>query len=302
MEAGAREVVIGLGGSATNDGGAGMLAALGAAPLDARRATRCRTAAPRWPAATALGGVPRLRDVRLVAATDVDNPLTGLHGATSVFGPQKGATREDVLLLDAALERFAGVLEKDLPTCPPGLPACPAPARPAGSARRCWPSAAGSTPGIGLVRELTGLDAALDAADLVITGEGSFDEQSLRGKVVAGVAGARPRPRSCPAWCWPGGSPPGGVRPRRPGSPRRTAWSSTSASVERGHGRGRPRACAGWPPGWPGSGRRRDQRPAVELVADGDGRATIGMSCRTDCSVGSSVREPRSPSTESRDS
>ena len=108
-----------------------------------------------------------------------------------MFGPQKGATREDVLLLDAALERFAAVLERDLPGCPAGLGrAARRAARPAASARRCSRSAAGCESGIGLVRELTGLDAALDAADLVITGEGSFDHQSLRGKVVAGVAGA----------------------------------------------------------------------------------------------------------------
>ena len=119
MEAGATEVVVGLGGSAVNDGGAGMLAALGAAPVDvAGYALPYGGAA--LTAAAALGGLPRLRQVRLVAATDVDNPLIGLHGASNVFGPQKGATREDVLLLDAALERFAGVLEQAFGVAGPG--------------------------------------------------------------------------------------------------------------------------------------------------------------------------------------
>ena len=178
VETGAREIVVGLGGSGTNDAGAGMLAALAAC--------------------AALGGVPRLRGVRLVAATDVDNPLTGLYGASSVYGPQKGANREDVLLLDAALERFARVLEKDLPGCPPGLAGLPGSGAAGGLGAALLAMGGRVTSGIGLVRELTGLDAALDAADLVITGEGSFDEQSLRGKLVSGVAeGARDRGLPC---------------------------------------------------------------------------------------------------------
>lgn len=189
VETGVREIVIGLGGSATNDCGAGMLAALGAAPLDA-----AGYALPYGGAAlagcTALGGVPRLRDVRLIAATDVDSPLTGLYGASSVYGPQKGATREDVLLLDAALERFAAVLEKELPGCPPRLAGLPGAGAAGGLGAALLALGGRTISGIGLVRELTGLDAALDAADLVITGEGSFDAQSLRGKLVSGVAQA----------------------------------------------------------------------------------------------------------------
>jgi glycerate 2-kinase len=197
VETGAREVVIGLGGSATNDAGAGMLAALDAAPLDA-----AGYALPYGGAAlagcAALGGVPRLRGVRLVAATDVDNPLTGLYGASSVYGPQKGASREDVLLLDAALERFAGVLERDLPSCPPGLAGLPGAGAAGGLGAALLAMGGRVASGIGLVRELTGLDAALDAADLVITGEGSFDDQSLRGKLVSGVAeAARDRGLPC---------------------------------------------------------------------------------------------------------
>jgi glycerate kinase len=188
VEAGVPEVVVGLGGSGTNDGGAGMLAALGAPVLDA-----AGYALPYGGAALAqaagFGGVPRLRDVRLAAAADVDNPLTGIHGASAVFGPQKGASREDVLLLDAALEHFAAVLQA-LPTCPPDLVTQPSGGAAGGIGAALLALGARRVSGIGLVRELTGLDRALDEADLVITGEGSFDAQSLRGKVISGVAAA----------------------------------------------------------------------------------------------------------------
>jgi glycerate kinase len=189
VESGAREIVIGLGGSATNDGGAGMLAALDAAPLDA-----AGYALPYGGAALVgcarLGGQPRLRDARLVAATDVDNPLVGLSGASAVYGPQKGADRDDVLLLDAALERFAAVLVADLPGCPADLAALPGAGAAGGLGAAVFALGGRRESGIDLVRRVCGLDAALDTVDLVITGEGSFDHQSLRGKVVAGVAGA----------------------------------------------------------------------------------------------------------------
>ncbi|NJP33498.1 glycerate kinase family protein [Micromonospora thermarum] len=189
VEHGARQVVIGLGGSATNDAGAGMLTALGVTPLD-----EAGLALPYGGAAlaavAALGGAPRLRDARLVAATDVDNPLLGLHGASNVFGPQKGADKADVLLLDAALERFAAVLERDLPGCPAGLGVLPGGGAAGGLGAAILALGGSCESGIGLVTRAIGLDTALDTVDLVITGEGSFDHQSLRGKVVAGVAGA----------------------------------------------------------------------------------------------------------------
>jgi glycerate kinase len=189
VESGARTVVIGLGGSGTNDGGAGLLTALGATALDeAGRALPYGGAA--LAGVAALDGVPRLRGALLVAATDVDNPLLGLHGASNVYGPQKGASRADVLLLDAALERFAGVLERDLPGCPPGLGALPGGGAAGGLGAAILALGGRCESGIGLVTRAIGLETALDAADLVITGEGSFDHQSLRGKVVAGVAGA----------------------------------------------------------------------------------------------------------------
>ncbi|MFU8849968.1 glycerate kinase [Micromonospora sp. SL1-18] len=189
VEAGARTVVVGLGGSATNDGGAGMLTALGVTALDeAGRALPYGGAA--LAAVAALDGAPRLRGATLVAATDVDNPLLGLHGASNVYGPQKGASRADVLLLDAALERWAGVLERELPGCPPGPGALPGGGAAGGLGAAILALGGRCESGVGLVTRAIGLDAALDAADLVITGEGSFDHQSLRGKVVAGVAGA----------------------------------------------------------------------------------------------------------------
>jgi glycerate kinase len=188
LEVGAREVVVGLGGSATNDGGAGLLAALGAAPLDAGG-----FALPYGGAAlagcAALGGVPRLREATLVAATDVDSPLLGIRGASAVFGPQKGASRQDVFLLDAALARFAEVLGA-LPSAPAQLAERPGAGAAGGLGAAILALGGRVESGIGLVRRLTRLDDEVDRAALVVTGEGAFDEQSLRGKVVAGVANA----------------------------------------------------------------------------------------------------------------
>lgn len=188
VETGAGEIVIGLGGSGTNDAGAGMLAALGAAPLDgAGYALPYGGAA--LVACASLGGVPRLRRVRLIAATDVDSPLCGPLGASAVYGPQKGASPSDVALLDAALARFAAVLST-LATSPPDLAAQPGAGAAGGLGAAILACGGRRTSGIDLVRTVTGLDQVMDHCDLVITGEGSFDEQSLHGKVIAGVAGA----------------------------------------------------------------------------------------------------------------
>ncbi|MGH3714171.1 MAG: glycerate kinase family protein [Micromonosporaceae bacterium] len=188
VESGAAKIVIGLGGSATNDGGAGMLAALDAAPLD-----ESGMALPYGGVALAhcagLGGPPQLRGVALVAATDVDNPLTGVSGASAVFGPQKGADANDVQLLDAALERFGEVLQ-GLPGAPPDLASLPGAGAAGGIGAALYALGGSRESGIDLVSRLAGLDAAIGDAELVITGEGSFDFQSLRGKVVAGVAAA----------------------------------------------------------------------------------------------------------------
>jgi glycerate kinase len=176
-----------------------MLAALGAPPVD-EAGYALPYGGAYLNAAAALGGEPRLRDVRLVAATDVDSPMTGLHGASNVYGPQKGAGRADVHRLDAALEQFAGVLEqafgvRDLQSQPGGGAA-------GGIGAALIALGGRVTSGIGLVTALIGLEKELDQADLVITGEGSFDHQSLRGKVVAGIAnGARDRGLPCVVVC-----------------------------------------------------------------------------------------------------
>lgn len=197
VEFGVREIVVGLGGSATNDAGAGMLAALGCVPLDA-----AGYALPYGGAALAycerLDGVPRLRGARLVGATDVDNPLVGPQGAAAVFGPQKGATPADVALLDAAMARFAEVLERDLPDCPVGLAALPGSGAAGGLGAAILACGGRRISGISVVLTLTDFDTALADADLVITGEGCLDQSSIHGKVVGGVAcAARQRGTPC---------------------------------------------------------------------------------------------------------
>src|SRR6201991_1806541 len=193
-DAGVTEVVIGLGGSATTDGGAGMLAALGAVPVDdAAQSLPPGGAAPARSAR--LDGRPELGGLRLVAAADVDNPLLGEHGAAAVFGPQKGADDATVAELDAALTRFADVLADGLGTDVRDEPGAGAAGGLGAALLACG---AGRVSGAGLVRELVGLDEELDKAQLAITGEGSFDWQSLRGKLITAVAkGAAERGVPC---------------------------------------------------------------------------------------------------------
>ncbi|MFF1506531.1 glycerate kinase [Streptomyces sp. NPDC058326] len=192
LDAGATTVVFGVGGSATTDGGAGMLAALGARFLDA-------SGAPVGPGGAALADLatadltgldPRFGSVDLILASDVDNPLTGPKGAPAVYGPQKGATPDDVRTLDAALAHFATVLEKAIG--PKAAEAALAPG--AGGAGGIGYGAlilgASFRPGIELMLEVLGFAPALERATLVITGEGSLDEQTLHGKAPAGVAAA----------------------------------------------------------------------------------------------------------------
>ncbi len=205
LAAGARELVLALGGSASTDGGAGMLQALGARVLGPR-------GEPLGRGGGALGDVTELDLTALVRsglvrsgpvlsgldpaagaaqvtlAVDVQNPLTGPDGAAAVFGPQKGATPEQVARLDDALRRWAGLV--------------------AGATGHDWSQApgAGAAGGVGfaalavlgaqqrsgidMILDLVGFDAALDGADLVVTGEGSLDTQSLAGKAPVGVARA----------------------------------------------------------------------------------------------------------------
>ncbi|MFG3489860.1 glycerate kinase [Streptomyces sp. NPDC047972] len=192
LDAGATTLVFGVGGSATTDGGAGMLAALGARFLDASGAPVGPGGAALADLATAdLSGLdPRFASVDLILASDVDNPLTGPKGAPAVYGPQKGASPEDVRTLDAALAHFATVLEKAVG--PKAAEAAVAPG--AGGAGGIGYGAlilgASFRPGIELMLEVLGFAPALERATLVVTGEGSLDKQTLHGKAPAGVAAA----------------------------------------------------------------------------------------------------------------
>jgi len=180
IDSGASTVVVGLGGSGTTDGGAGLLAALGATadvPLDRGGAgldgvTSVDVAVPR----------ERIGDVRLVAASDVDNPLTGLFGAAKVFGPQKGITEERLPVVDGWLEEYAVALDRRM-SLEPGAGAA------GGLGYALLVLGATREPGVALVAEAVGLAERARAADLVLTGEGAFDFSSRAGKVPHGVAG-----------------------------------------------------------------------------------------------------------------
>ncbi|WP_122415188.1 glycerate kinase [Pseudomonas viridiflava] len=195
LDAGAQRVILAIGGSATNDGGSGMLSALGARFLD-----RNDQPLPRGGRAlTDLARIdlsdldPRLANVRVEIAADVDNPLCGPTGASHIFGPQKGASPDQVLALDAALAHFADhsalTLGRDLRDSP-GSGA----AGGMGFAAKAYLNASFRA-GIEVVADLTGLEQALVGADLVITGEGRFDAQTLRGKTPLGVARVAQRQR-----------------------------------------------------------------------------------------------------------
>ncbi len=188
LDAGARHIVLGLGGSATNDGGAGMLQALGMVFLDSE-------GNPLEPGGAALARLaridaqsldPRLRSVQVTIASDVDNPLCGAQGASAIFGPQKGATPEQVQQLDAALSRLADVFAQTLDRDDRNAPGSGA-AGGIGFAARTW-LGAGFRPGVEVVAEIGQLAEAVQGASLVFTGEGRMDLQTLRGKTPMGVA------------------------------------------------------------------------------------------------------------------
>ncbi|GGW36529.1 glycerate kinase [Streptomyces griseoloalbus] len=192
LDAGARTIVFGVGGSATTDGGAGMLSALGARFLKA-------DGEPPAPGGGGLAELasadlsaldPRLRSVEFVLASDVDNPLTGPKGAPAVYGPQKGASPKDVERLDAALAHFAKVLEGVVGPEAAEYAASPGAGAAGGIGYGALLLGAVFRPGIEVMLDVLGFAAALERADLVITGEGSLDEQTLHGKAPAGVAAA----------------------------------------------------------------------------------------------------------------
>ncbi|WP_369393045.1 glycerate kinase [Streptomyces sp. CG1] len=192
LDAGARTIVFGVGGSATTDGGAGMLAALGARFLD-------EDGDPVSPGGGGLADLaradlsgldPRLSEVELVLASDVDNPLTGPKGAPAVYGPQKGASPDDVETLDAALAHFAKVLEAAVGPRAAEHAAAPGAGAAGGIGYGALLLGARFRPGIEVMLDVLGFAPALERATLVITGEGSLDEQTLHGKAPAGVAAA----------------------------------------------------------------------------------------------------------------
>ncbi len=188
LDAGCRRVVVGIGGSACTDGGAGLVSALGVRILDQQGEQVADGGAALADARTIdLAGVhPGLAGAEIVVACDVDNPLTGPHGAAAVYGPQKGATPAMVAQLDGALRHWADLVAAATGSDHRDDEGAGA----AGGVGFGLVALAGaqSRPGAGLVFELTGLPAAVEGADLVITGEGSLDEQSLRGKAPAAVA------------------------------------------------------------------------------------------------------------------
>jgi glycerate 2-kinase len=190
LDAGAEEVVIGLGGSASTDGGAGLLTGLGARVLDADGAELPAGGAALARAARLdLHGLhPRVREARFVVACDVDNPLLGPDGAAAVYGPQKGADPEQVARLDAALAHWAALLRATT-----GRDGAAGPG--AGAAGGTMVGLAALVDverrsGVELVLELTGFADAVAGADLVVTGEGRLDRQSLHGKEPMGVTAA----------------------------------------------------------------------------------------------------------------
>lgn len=188
LDAGAKRIVLAIGGSATNDGGSGMLRALGLRLLDAegQALEEGGLALSRLATLDASGLDARLGDVQVEVAADVDNPLCGPHGASAIFGPQKGASPEQVAALDQALGHFADHSAQALGEDVREFPGCGA-AGGMGFAARAFMGAR-FRPGVEVVAELAGLDELVRGADLVITGEGRFDAQTLRGKTPFGVA------------------------------------------------------------------------------------------------------------------
>ncbi|AMG53009.1 glycerate kinase [Citrobacter amalonaticus] len=188
LDAGVDHIIIGLGGSATNDGGAGMVQALGAKLLDARQNEIGKGGA----ALDALTRIdisqldPRLAACRIEVACDVTNPLTGKEGASAVFGPQKGATAETIDRLDTALVHYAQIITRDLEVDVLELAGGGA-AGGMGAALYAF-CGAQLRRGIEIVTDALQLDACVADADLVVTGEGRMDSQTIHGKVPVGVA------------------------------------------------------------------------------------------------------------------
>jgi glycerate kinase len=190
LDAGCRRIVLGVGGSANTDGGAGMLAALGVKLLDAGGG----------PVPDGGGGLttlvtaevddldPRLAETELILAADVTNPLLGDNGTAAIFGPQKGASPADVAILDDNLGTLVEALAAAAGERARAAADLPGAGAAGGVGYAALLLGAARRPGIDVVIELVDLDAVINGADVVITGEGSLDGQSLGGKTPLGVA------------------------------------------------------------------------------------------------------------------
>ncbi|WP_344189073.1 glycerate kinase, partial [Kribbella karoonensis] len=189
VDAGCTRIILGIGGSASTDGGRGMISALAGEPHphSGNNSALGDEKLPETGASlAALRG--RLEGVRVVVACDVDNPLTGPRGAAAVYGPQKGATPEQVVRLDAALTEWADLVARETGRDLRDVPGAGA----AGGVGFAAIALLGAElrPGIDLVLEMVRFGEKVAGADLVVTGEGALDEQTLHGKAVAGVAAA----------------------------------------------------------------------------------------------------------------
>ncbi len=184
---GARNIILGIGGSATSDGGTGMMAALGARMLDnsGNEVFPCGGSLHRMEKIHDRPVMGELRKTTFTALRDVSNPFYGEHGAAWVYAPQKGASPEDVLLLDAGLRHLAALIQRSTGINLQEMPGTGAGGGLAGAAV-AWLGAK-LRPGIDVIMELVEFEQALSWADVVITGEGKVDRQTQGGKVVDGV-------------------------------------------------------------------------------------------------------------------
>jgi glycerate 2-kinase len=188
LDYGVNHIIIGIGGSATNDGGAGMVKALGARLLnvDGMEIGEGGGSLSHLASIHLSEFDPRLADTIIEVACDVDNPLTGEKGAAAIFGPQKGATPEMVTLLDRNLRHYAAIIEQDLGKRIHDVPGAGAAGGLGGGLLAFLPSELKQ--GVEIVIEATGLSKIVEDADLVITGEGKIDGQTIFGKTPVGVA------------------------------------------------------------------------------------------------------------------
>ncbi|MBP1592539.1 MAG: glycerate kinase [Oscillospiraceae bacterium] len=190
LNRGCRDFIIGIGGSATNDGGIGMLKALGYefCGNDSKPVSIYGKGLENIVLIDDRNVIPKLKDCHFRIACDVKNPLCGDKGCSAVFGPQKGLQLEDVVKMDSWLEKFADLTEMKYPDADRNYPGSGA-AGGLGFAFRSFLNAE-LVPGIELMISASGLEKEIENADVVVTGEGCLDDQSIMGKVPAGIAAA----------------------------------------------------------------------------------------------------------------